>query len=42
MSDPHLPGAACQHLGHRDIQTTSAHHVGKKRRVEVNPVVGSR
>ncbi len=28
--------AARQHLGHRDIHTTSAHYVGKKRRVEVN------
>ncbi len=27
--------AARQHLGHRDIRTTSAHYVGKKRRVEV-------
>ncbi|MDX2186669.1 MAG: site-specific integrase [Opitutaceae bacterium] len=27
--------AARQHLGHRDIQTTSAHYVGKKRRVFV-------
>jgi integrase len=28
--------AARQHLGHRDIGTTSAHYVGKKRRIEVN------
>lgn len=28
--------AARQHLGHRDIHTTSAHYVGKKKRVEVN------
>lgn len=27
--------AARQHLGHRDIRTTSAHYVSKKRRVEV-------
>lgn len=27
--------AARQHLGHRDIRTTSAHYVAKKRRVEV-------
>jgi hypothetical protein len=28
--------AARQHLGHRDIRTTSAHYEDKKRRVEVN------
>lgn len=28
--------AARQHLGHRDIRTTSAHYVDKKRRVEVS------
>lgn len=28
--------AARQHLGHRDIRTTSAHYVSKKRRVEVS------
>jgi hypothetical protein len=28
--------AARQHLGHRDIHTTSAHYVGKKRRVGVS------
>jgi integrase len=33
--------AARQHLGHRDIQTTSAHYVGKKRRVEVNLSAGA-
>lgn len=27
--------AASQHLGHRDIRTTSAHYVDKKRRIEV-------
>jgi len=27
--------AARQHLGHRDISTTSAHYVGKKMRFEV-------
>jgi integrase len=28
--------AARQHLGHRDIRTTSAHYVDKKKRIEVN------
>jgi integrase len=28
--------AARQHLGHRDIRTTSAHYVEKKKRVEVS------
>ncbi len=28
--------AARQHLGHRDIHTTSAHYIAKKKRVEVN------
>ena len=28
--------AARQHLGHRDIGTTSLHYIGKKKRVEVN------
>lgn len=27
--------AARQHLGHRDIRTTSAHYVDKKKRIEV-------
>ena len=27
--------AARQHLGHRDIRTTSAHYVSKKKRIEV-------
>lgn len=35
---------ARQHLGHRDIRTTSAHYVGKKKRIEVgltiNPASG--
>jgi hypothetical protein len=30
-----------EHLGHRDIQTTSAHYVGKKRRVEVSLSAGA-
>jgi len=29
--------AARQHLGHRDIRTTSAHFVEKKERVEMSP-----
>jgi integrase len=33
--------AARQHLGHRDIQTTSAHYVGKKRRAEVSLSAGA-
>lgn len=27
--------AAHQHLGHRDIRTTSSHYVDKKKRIEV-------
>lgn len=27
--------AARQHLGHRDIRTTSSHYVDKKKRIEV-------
>lgn len=33
--------AARQHLGHRDISTTSAHYVSKKKRVEVSLGLGS-
>jgi integrase len=33
--------AARQHLGHRDIRTTSAHYVGKKGRREVQLDVGA-
>lgn len=33
--------AARQHLGHRDISTTSAHYVDKKRRVEVSLPLGT-
>lgn len=32
--------AARQHLGHRDIHTTSAHYVTKKRRIEVRLPIG--
>lgn len=32
--------AARQHLGHRDISTTSAHYVAKKKRVEVSLPLG--
>ena len=33
--------AARQHLGHRDISTTSAHYVDKKNRVEISLPMGS-
>ena len=33
--------AARQHLGHRDISTTSAHYVGKKKRIEVGLSINS-
>ena len=33
--------AARQHLGHRDISTTSAHYVDKKKRVEISLPMGS-
>lgn len=33
--------AARRHLGHRDIRTTSAHYVGKKKRIEVEIGTGS-
>lgn len=33
--------AARQHLGHRDIRTTSAHYVDKKRRIEVTIPTGT-
>jgi integrase len=33
--------AARQHLGHRDIRTTSAHYVDKKKRIEVDLSLGS-
>ena len=32
--------AARQHLGHRDIRTTSAHYVDKKKRIEVSLPMG--
>ncbi len=32
--------AARQHLGHRDIRTTSAHYVDKKKRVEISLPIG--
>ncbi|MEO6992527.1 MAG: hypothetical protein ABI273_02755, partial [Lacunisphaera sp.] len=34
--------AARQHLGHRDIRTTSSHYVDKKKRVEVKLPIGGR
>lgn len=33
--------AARQHLGHRDISTTSSHYVAKKKRIEVSLPTGS-
>lgn len=33
--------AARQHLGHRDIRTTSAHYVDKKKRIEVRLPIGT-
>jgi len=33
--------AARQHLGHRDISTTSAHYVDKKKRIEVSLALGT-
>jgi integrase len=33
--------AARQHLGHRDIRTTSSHYVDKKKRVEVSLAMGT-
>ena len=32
--------AARQHLGHRDIRTTSSHYVEKRKRVEVSLPIG--
>jgi integrase len=34
--------AARQHLGHRDISTTSAHYVEKKRRIEAKLPTGDK
>ncbi len=36
IASSHGIEAARQHLGHRDIRTTSSHYVDKKKRVEVN------
>ena len=33
--------AARQHLGHRDIRTTSSHYVDKKKRIEVKLPIGA-
>jgi integrase len=33
--------AARQHLGHRDIRTTSSHYVDKKKRIEVKLPIGT-
>lgn len=36
IASTHGIEAARQHLGHRDIRTTSAHYVDKKKRVEIS------
>ena len=41
IASSHGIEAARQHLGHRDIRTTSAHYVDKKRRVEVSLPMGT-
>ncbi len=40
IASSHGIEAARQHLGHRDIRTTSSHYVDKKRRIEVSLPVG--
>jgi len=40
IASSHGIEAARQHLGHRDIRTTSSHYVDKKRRVEVSLPIG--
>ena len=40
IASSHGIEAARQHLGHRDIRTTSSHYVDKKRRVEVSFATG--
>ena len=40
IASTHGIEAARQHLGHRDIRTTSSHYVDKKKRVEVNLPLG--
>lgn len=41
IASSHGIEAARQHLGHRDIRTTSSHYVDKKRRVEVSLPMGA-
>ncbi len=41
IASSHGIEAARQHLGHRDIRTTSSHYVDKKRRVEVSFATGT-
>ena len=41
IASSHGIEAARQHLGHRDIRTTSSHYVDKKKRIEVSIPVGS-
>jgi integrase len=40
IASTHGIEAARQHLGHRDIRTTSAHDVDKKKRIEVSLPIG--
>lgn len=40
IASSHGIEAARQHLGHRDIRTTSAHYVDKKKRIEVSLPIG--
>jgi integrase len=41
IASSHGIEAARQHLGHRDIRTTSSHYVDKKKRVEVSLSIGT-
>lgn len=41
IASAHGIEAARQHLGHRDIRTTSSHYVDKKKRVEVSLPIGT-
>jgi integrase len=41
IASAHGIEAARQHLGHRDIRTTSSHYVDKKKRIEVRLAMGS-
>jgi len=41
IASSHGIEAARQHLGHRDIRTTSSHYVDKKKRIEVSLPLGT-